>query len=324
MFTVDGVDLTRQGLGPLASARLVSGHGFAASDASADVAVVDSGYAAVHRLTAGSAITIEFHQFTVIGLVSQPPASAADAYIPLARAQALARSSPASPYTGMTSQDMVTNIYVAAASATAIPAVQAEVAGLLPSATVTSSADLASQVSGSLNSAAALAADLGRWLAIGVLIAAFTAASLLTLAAVTRRYREFGTLKALGWPGRRVVAQIMGESLVTGVIGAAAGVAGGFGGAAAVDAIAPRLSVTVANSPGAQPPPTLTGNSSGMHSGVAADSLRTVAVHMTAPVTLSAITLAIVLALAGALIAGGLGSWRASRLQPAAAMAAVE
>lgn len=322
-FTVDGVDLGHLGLGLFASARLISGHGFAGSDARADVAIVDSGYAAVHRLTAGSAITIEFHRFTVIGIVSQPPASAADVYIPLARAQALAKSSPVSPYNGMTSQDMVTNIYVAAASATAIPAVQAEVAGLLPSATVTSSADLASQVSGSLNSAAALAADLGRWLAIGVLIAAFAAASLLTLAAVTRRYREFGTLKALGWPGRRVVAQIMGESLVIGVIGAAAGVAAGFGGAAVVDAVAPRLSVTVANSPGSQPPATLSGNSSGMHRGVAADSLRTVAVHMAAPVTLSAITLAIVLALAGALIAGALGSWRASRLPPAAAMATV-
>jgi putative ABC transport system permease protein len=224
----------------------------------------------------------------------------------------------------MTSQDMVTNIYAAAASATAIPAVQAEIARLLPSATVTSSADLASQVSGSLNSAAALAADLGRWLAIGVLIAAFAAASLLTLAAVTRRYREFGTLKALGWLGRRVVAQIMGESLVIGVIGAAAGVAAGFGGAAVVGVVAPRLSVTVANSPGSQPPQTLRENSSGLHRGVAADSLRTVAVHMAAPVTLSAITLAIVLALAGALIAGALGSWRASRLPPAAAMAAVE
>ena len=323
-FTLDGVDLGHLGLGPFASARLVSGHGFAGSDARAEVAIVDSGYAAVHQLTAGSAITIEFHRFTVIGIVSQPPASAADVYIPLARAQVLAKNSTASPYTGMTSQDMVTNIYVAAASATGIPAVQAEIARLLPSATVTSSADLASQVSGSLKSAAALVADLGRWLASGVLIAVFAAASLLTLAAVTRRYREFGTLKALGWPGRRVVAQIMGESLVTGVIGAAAGVAVGFGGAAVVDAVAPRLSVTVANSPGSQPPQTLSGNSSGLHSGVAADSLRTVAVHMAAPVTLVAITLAIVLALAGALTAGALGSWRASRLQPAAAMVAVE
>jgi putative ABC transport system permease protein len=323
-FTVDGVDLTHLGLGPFASAHLVSGHGFAGSDASADVAVADSGYATAHKLRVGSDVTIGFRRFTVIGIVSQPPASAADVYIPLARAQALAKSSPASPFFGMTSRDMVTNIYLAAASAADVPAVQADLARLLPSATVSSSADLASQVSGSLNSAATLAADLGRWLAVGVLIAAFAVASLLTLAAVGRRYRELGTLKALGWRGRRVIAQLMGESLVTGVIGAVLGVALGFGGAAIVQAAAPNLSATVAQSPGSTPPPDVTLNGSGAHISTPPGSFHTVAVQMGAPVTAAAIALAVTLALAGALIAGAIGSWRASRLQPAVAMSTVE
>jgi putative ABC transport system permease protein len=323
-FTIDGVDLSHLGLGPFAAARLVYGRGFGRPDASADVAVVDSGYAAAHKLRIGSTVTIEFRHFTVIGIVSQPPASAAEVYIPLARAQALAKSSPASGFSGMTSRDMVTNIYVAAASASDIPAVQAEIARLLPSATVSSSGDLASQVSGSLNSAASLTADLGRWLAVGVLIAAFAVASLLTLAAVARRYRELGTLRALGWPGRRVIAQIMGESLVTGVIGAILGVALGFSGAAIVRAAAPRLSATVAQSPGSTPPQDISINGAGAHHSYPAGSFRTVAVHLGAPVTVSAIVLAVALALAGALIAGALGSWRASRLQPAAAMSTVE
>jgi len=323
-FTVDGVDLTRLGLGPFASARLISGHGFAATDADADVAVVDSGYAAAQRLHVGSAIRVEFQQFRVIGIVSQPPASAVDVYIPLARAQALAKNSVMSPYDGMTGSDMVTNVYVAAATAADVPAVQAELTRLLPSATVTSSATLASQVTGSVRSAATLVADLGRWLAVGVLIAAFAVASLLTVAAVTRRYREIGTLKALGWPSRRVIAQIMGESLVTGVIGAIVGVALGFGGAAIVAAVAPRLSATVAQSPGSAPPENVTGSGGALHESYGAGSFRTVAVHMGGPVTVAAIALAVALALAGALIAGLLGSWRASRMQPAAAMATVE
>jgi len=323
-FTVDGVDLARLGLGPFASARLISGHGFTGPDARTDVAVVDSGYAAAKRLHAGSAITVGFRRFTVIGIVSQPPSSAVDVYIPLARAQALAKSSGASPYDGMTSPAMVTNIYLAAASSADIPAVQAELTRLLPSATVTSSATLASQVTGSVRSAATLATDLGRWLAVGVLIAAFAVASLLTLAAVARRYREIGTLKALGWPGGRVVAQIMGESLVTGVIGAILGVALGFGGAAIVAAAAPGLSATIAQSPGSTPPQNVTGSGGALHDSYGAGSFRTVAVHLSAPVTVAAIALAVVLALAGALIAGLLGSWRASRMQPAAAMATVE
>ena len=48
------------------------------------------------------------------------------------------------------------------------------------------------------------------------------------------------------------------------------------------------------------------------------------AVHLTAPVTIDAVVLAVVLALAGGLIAGGFGGWRAARLRPAAALSRVE
>jgi len=43
-----------------------------------------------------------------------------------------------------------------------------------------------------------------------------------------------------------------------------------------------------------------------------------------APVTIGAVVLAVVLAIAGGLIAGGFGGWRAARLRPAAALARVE
>ena len=42
------------------------------------------------------------------------------------------------------------------------------------------------------------------------------------------------------------------------------------------------------------------------------------------PVTISIIVLAVVLALAGGLIAGMFGGWRAARLRPAAALAQVQ
>ena len=48
------------------------------------------------------------------------------------------------------------------------------------------------------------------------------------------------------------------------------------------------------------------------------------AVHLTAPVTISAVLLAVVLAIAGGLIAGTFGGWRAARLRPAAALSRVE
>src|SRR5947208_14771975 len=108
----------------------------------------------------------------------------------------------------------------------------------LPKATGTTSSDLASQVTGSLTRASSLDGSLRKWLAIVVLIAAFAMASLLTMAAVTRRVREFGTLKALGWRSRRIVGQGMGETLVIGVAGGAAGIALGYAGAALVSRFA--------------------------------------------------------------------------------------
>jgi putative ABC transport system permease protein len=319
-FSADGVDLAHLGLGPFASAKISSGRSFAASGTNSDVAVVDSGYATANKLIVGSMITIAHIPFKVVGVVRQSQGGgSANVYIPLGRAQALAASPEVSNSTGR-----VDTIYVAAASAADIPTVQKEIAKLLPSATVTSSGNLATDVSGSLASAASLATDLGRWLAIAVLIAAFAIASLLTMAAVARRVREFGTLKALGWRSRRIIAQIMGESAVIGVVGAVAGIAFGFGGAALVNAIAPKLTATVAQNPGSAPAQDIRAGASGFHHSIAPGAQHTVAVHMSAPVTVAAIALAVVLALSGALIAGSLGGWRASRLRPAEALARVE
>src|ERR1700735_672436 len=243
---VDGVDLasSAQVLGPLSNGTLKSGRTLKSSDASSDVAVIDPRDAKAASLKVGSDVTIASIKFTVVGIVSVSASdSSADVYVPLARAQALSKS------TGK-----VNTIYVAADSATDISAVQKEITKAVPGATVTTSSDLASEVTGSLSSASSLANNLGKWLAIAVLIAAFLLASLLTMSAVSRRVREFGTLKALGWRSRRVIGQVMGESVTVGVIGGLAGVALGFAGAAIVSAVAPALSASVGPTPGSAQP----------------------------------------------------------------------
>jgi putative ABC transport system permease protein len=318
-FTVNGVDLAHLKLGPFASGKISSGRGFSASDADANVAIVDSHDASANKLSVGSTITIANARFTIVGITDQPQGGgSADVYIPLARAQALTSNGNSKPLAGK-----VDTIYVAAAGGADISAVHAKIAKLLPSATVTSSGDLAKKVSGSLATASNLATDLGRWLAIVVLIAAFVVASLLTMAAVARRVREFGTLKALGWRTRRIIAQIMAESLVVGVIGAVLGIALGFGGAVLIDAIAPKLSATIAQNPGSTPAQGALINSSGIHHLTLPGGVHTVTVDVSAPVSITTIVLAVVLAMAGALIAGSLGGWRAARLRPAQALVRV-
>jgi putative ABC transport system permease protein len=316
-FTVQGVDLAHANLGPLGAGTVSSGHNFSAADANSDVAVIDHDYAIANKLKVGSVVTIAKHKFRVIGIIRQPEASGPpQVYIPLARAQALGTQGPG----GKSLKGYVNAIYVTAASAADISTVQKEISALLPKATVTTPASLASQLTGSVATAAKLANDLGKWLSILVLIAAFAMASLLTMSAVTRRAREFGTLKALGWRSRRIMAQVMGESVSTGLIGGLAGIGLGLAGIAIINAIAPKLTATLVSSTGQH------FQSVGPGGPVSASptATHTVPVPWSATITLGAIGLAVLLALAGGLLAGGLASWRIAQLRPAEALARVD
>jgi putative ABC transport system permease protein len=314
-FSVDGVDTGQPALGPLSAGTIISGHSLTAANAGSDVAVADSGYAAANRLRAGSALTIDGVRFTVIGVVRQSQGSD-DVYIPLEASQALKTGN------GDVEAGEVNTIYLTAASATAIPAVQHELSQLLPSDTVTTAASLASEVTASVSGAAKLASDLGRWLAVLVLIAAFAVASLLTMAAVARRAGEFGTLKALGWRTRRIIAQVLGESLAIGIAGAAAGTGLGLAGTAIIAAVAPELSATVPGSPAASSPAAAPGSGTVPGQNPATAS-HVVAVPLHPSITVGVIALAVILSVAGGLIAGLAASWRIASLRPADALARV-
>jgi putative ABC transport system permease protein len=301
---IDGIDVTRIGLGPYTSATLRSGRSLAPSDATSHNAVIDTQYAAGQHLDVGSATTIAGTQFTIVGIVNQPAGSgAASIYLPLAAAQRLPAGQHSTTLAGK-----VSTIYVSATAAADIGAVETELAALLPSATVTSSRNLADAVSGSLATATKLAHELGTWLTVGVLLATIAAASLFTLASVTRRTRELGTLKAIGWTGRRIITQLIAESAAVGLTGAALGVAVGYAGIAVVNAVAPTLTATAGHGAG-------TGTSTSPH---------TVAVHLDAHTTPGTIAAATLLALTAALIAGALAAWRTTRLQPAHALTEIE
>ena len=313
---VDGVDPAGPQLGPLGQAKVIAGRGLTASDANADVALVDSGYAAAHHLQLGSLITLAGHHFRVVGIVSQPAGTVPDILIPLHIAEAL------SGFHGK-----VTTVYVAAAGTADLSALTAKIKAQWPWADVTTSASLAHEINGSLGETAHLARDLGRWLAVAVLAAAFALAALLTVTAVSRRVREFGTLKALGWSSGRITRQVLGESLTLGIAGALAGVGLGYAAAALVSHFARNLSASVAAAPGQTEPRGFVAGSNVKtgqhfyHPRAFTGTYNTLPVHFHAPVTLSVVTLAVGLGIAGGLLAGALGSWRAARLRPTDALA---
>jgi putative ABC transport system permease protein len=313
---LDGVDPASQQLGPLSEARVLSGRGLTAADADRDVALVDSGYAAAHHLHTGSVLTLAHHDFRVVGIVSQPAGTVPDLLIPIRVAEALSNA-----------PGKITTVDVAVASTADLAAVTAKIKAQWPWADVTTSATLASEISGSLGETARLAKDLGRWLAIAVLAAAFAAAALLTVTAVSRRVREFGTLKALGWPTRRITAQVLGESVTFGIAGALAGTALGYAAAAVISRLARNLTATVAAAPGRTEPKGFVAGTNlrtGQHFShplAFPGTYSSLPVHFSAPVALSVVALAIALGIAGGLLAGALGGWRAARLRPTVALA---
>ncbi len=306
-FTVTGIDVGGAAVGPLTSTSLVDGRGFAASDAGATVAVLDSTYATTAELGVGDTIAIADTDFEIVGLVSSTSAdatTAANSYIPLDVAQSLSAL-----------DGQVSTIFVTAASSSDIGQIQTDIQAALPEAKVSTQADLASSVSGSLTTASDLVSNLGTWLSVIVLGAAFLIAILFTISGVSRRTREFGTLKAIGWSNARIVRQVAGESLVQGLIGGALGVALGLGGLLIVNAVAPTLSASSSVAPAAQGmfgPPQAT-----------QAAAATTEIALQAPVTAEIIAIAVGLAVLGGVLAGVVGGWRAARLRPAEALRSV-
>ncbi|MFE6634173.1 ABC transporter permease [Streptomyces tendae] len=315
-YSVYGTDVTEPALGPLTTSTITSGRTFKESETDAEVAVADSAYAKEKKLKTGSTVTVKDTKFEIVGIATADSGdAAANLYVPLKQAQTLGDA-----------KDKVTTIYVKATDSQRIDGVKSAIQKNISGTTVTTSADLADTVSGSLSTASSLATGVGKWLSIVVLAAAFLVAGLLTSSAVSRRVREFGTLKALGWRSGRVTRQVIGEAVVNGLVGGALGIALGLAGAYAVTAVSPTLQAQLGGGTGggggAGGPGGLGGG--GMGGPGRQVAAKTLDIALTAPVSLTTIALAVGLAVAGGLVAGGFGGWRASRLRPADALRRVE
>ncbi|GAA1993441.1 ABC transporter permease [Microbacterium pumilum] len=313
-FSVLGIDGASTAVGPLSAVTLSDGRALDADDEGASVAVLDATYAATADLAVGDTIDVGGQEMEVVGIVASSSSdadTAANVYIPLDVAQTLSGAG-----------DVVSTVYVQAESSDAIAAVQTALQEELPDATVSSQSDLASTVSGSLSSASSLITSLGTWLSLIVLGVALALAVLFTISGVSRRTREFGTLKAIGWSNRRVVGQVAGESVVQSLIGGVAGLALGFIGIALINIISPTISTApqaITGGPGGAGGP----GGGGGPSFAGALSQGATDIVLSAPVTLWVIVAAVGLALLGGLLAGAFGGWRAARLSPAEALRSV-
>jgi len=313
-FTVLGIDPSADAVGPLSAVEVTDGRGLEADDAGAYSAVLDATYATTAELAVGDTVNIGGQDFTVVGLVgstSDEADTAANVYIPLDVAQELSGAG-----------DVISTVYVQAESADAISSVQTALEAALPDATVSSQSDLASTVSGSLSSATSLITNLGTWLSLIVLAVALVLAVLFTISGVSRRTREFGTLKAIGWSNGRVVGQVAGESVVQGLIGGVVGLVIGFAGILAINLISPTISAAPSSESFGDGGPQM-GGPGGGGGFMGAVQQTTTDIVLQAPVTVWVVVAAVGIAVLGGLVAGAFGGWRAARLSPAEALRSV-
>ena len=310
--TVTGVDSSKPTLAAISPSQITRGRYLRSGDARE--AVLNSSYARRHGLAVGDKITLKKKKFEVVGLSKAPlGGQASDVYVKLDQLQKLAGR-----------EGRANVVYVRASGSGAVSELQKRIEGSFSGAQVTTSKDLADRVGGSLVDAKNLAGKLGTALEIVALLAAFLIACLLTLSSVTKRVRELGTLKAIGWRQRLVVRQVAVESLLQGALGGVFGAAIGIAGALAIDAIGPSLTASVAQAAQAAGPAGAPPGAVVAAFGQGQVTSGSTSISLDAPVDVGLLLLAIGLALLGGLVAGSVGGLRAARLRPADALRHIE
>ena len=350
--TIMGVDPSASDVGPMSDMTVSDGTLLTTNSADSLEAVVSASYATDHSLAVGDTVTLgDDTSVKVVGILSEESSqSASDVYVPLALAQKISDE-----------DGKVTTVYVKATSADDVDSLASALGTALPDQTVSTQSDLATSISGSLSSAASWISGFGKWLTIGILALAFVLAALFTISSVSRRTRELGTLKAIGWSNARVTANVVGETLIQSAVGALVGLLIGVAAIVGINAAGVTLDGTTGSGfrtmsrsaeglPGGDTMPGTaatagTGSGSGSSTGAgsggtgdaggardsggtgtgraSASESSTTTILSLSP-TPEAIGLAVGSALLGGVVAGAAGAIATSRLRPAAALRAVE
>ncbi|MEY2399525.1 MAG: hypothetical protein QOJ00_2699 [Actinomycetota bacterium] len=299
-YTAAGVDARKHGLGLITAAQVVKGRFLNTNEN--DAAVLGQDFANRQKINVGDTFVVAGSKYRVVG-VARPPlgGQSADVYMPLRALQTVSGR-----------PDRINTLLVRADHASDVPALTTAIERAFPGASVTTAKDASESISGSLVSAHTAATRGALAVAAVAILLAVTVAVLLTLSSVAKRGRDLGTLAALGWSRGLIARQLIGECFAQGALGGLIGTA--LGALLAFALTASSLSLHATGEGQAGP----LSSSFGLGKVLANKASETI--RVTAPLKPTILVLALTLAIAGGLVAGGAGALRASRLRAGTAL----
>ena len=212
--TIMGVDLAQPSLGPVKVKEWLKEGRFPQKEGEV---VLEKHYAKFHHKKMGDAVEINGRSFSIVGLLEIKEGSqiaSANLYLPLQDAQRLlGEKSPG-----------VNIVYLRLKNPSLLSQVKTNIAGQLPGASVASS-DSFLELMGGVSKISDQFSLLVSCIALGGAIFLIIKSM---LASLVERSREIGILKAVGWTGRDVQKQLMGEVFVQSLLGGVSGIIMGY------------------------------------------------------------------------------------------------
>lgn len=300
-LTVAGVQTDKQDIGLILPSQIVEGKYF---DGDNQI-IVNKAYAQKQSKKVGDKITLSNKEYDIVGLVEPKLyTNTADLYLSLGELQKIAGR-----------ENRINLLLIKSTKANSVEEAASKLKGVFTGAKITSSADTAKQVSGSLVSAANLTNRFILLTSVIVILSSFIIVSLLTVASINKRTREIGTLKAIGWSNAEVIRQIVAENLMLGIIGAVFGV------------ILGSLSIFVLNKFDISFSANIENASSGfgmMRRFVEQSAGQTASVDLDVAYSIVVFATGAGVAIIGAVVSGFFAALKASRLRPQVALRNIE
>ncbi len=182
------------GVGYLKASDISKGRYFTKQDANAKVAILRSDFARKNNLDVGGTLKMLDTDYKVIG-IGWPSlaANAPEVYVPLAALQ-----------DQLNAKGIVNMVFIKARSGADTQYLKRELARIFPDAELSDNNELARVVKPAVRGSAAVLAKFSQVLSVALLLSAIGIIILLGISSVSKRAKEIATLRAMGWPSRKV------------------------------------------------------------------------------------------------------------------------